>query len=564
MASTSSGSQRRLALAALFCLTLMTVLFLQFRAQIFNGFTVLYGDRYDAAIVATIMEHWSSVVRGDAMWSQLNYFYPYTRTLGQTDGMFLVGMVYSAVRLLGFDPFLTGELTNVVFRVIGFAGFFLCGRQMFRLPFWSALLGAALFVLANNLTVHGQRVQLTTLGLAPILALLMWHSLQALYAGRQRRFAGYGVASGILLGAWSITCFYMTWFFIFFTIFVFAFLLVGATAAQRRELGRTLARQKAGVLAVVLATIASLLPLLTVYLPKSRETGMRPIETVLGNTVPLQGILQVGNENLLFGKIYNRFLSFVTPGYAPNGEYYNTGIAPLLFLLFVFGCVLVLRASKREEAAAGAVAGQAAGMPLLRAVCAATILTWLLTLNIGGYSAWWLVYKVFPGARALSVVSAYQIFLTFPVLVVAMHYLSAIRMRLAMLAVVVALLCLEELNDAYIALVRSDEVARVSVPPPPPQCAVFFAAGWTNQAKATPMPDWINTFYAHNVTAMLVAELHQIPTINGIASFNPPDWSFDKPNDPDYLQRIRQYAQRHKVSGLCRLDPVAKRWDVQW
>jgi hypothetical protein len=452
MASTSSGSQRRLALAALFCLTLLAVLFMQFRAQIFNGFTVLYGDRYDAAIVATIMEHWSSVVRGDAMWSQLNYFYPYTKTLAQTDGMFLVGLVYAVVRLFGFDPFLTGELTNVVFRAIGFAAFFLCARQMFRLPFWSALLGAALFVLSNNLTVHGQRVQLTTLALAPILALLMWHSLRALYEERQRRFAGYGVAASLLLGAWSITCFYMTWFFIFFTLFVFAFLLVRATAAQRRALGQKLARQKAGVLAVALATFASLLPLLTVYLPKSRETGMRPIETVLGNTVPLQGILQVGNENLLFGKIYNRFLAFVSPGYAPNGEYYNTGIAPLLFLLFVFGCVFVLRGSKREEGSAAAAAAVPASSPLLRAVCAATILTWLLTLKIGAYSAWWLVYKVFPGARALSVVSAYQIFLTFPVLVIAMHYLSAIRMRLAMLALVVSLLCLEELGSIAVVI----------------------------------------------------------------------------------------------------------------
>jgi len=545
-----------MARALVLFLTLALVLFLQFRAQIFNGFSVLYGDRYDAAIMTTILEHWSNVLHGRAPWSQLYYFYPYEKTLGHTDGYFLIGLIYSVIRAFGTDPFLTAELSNVMLRVIGFFAFFVAVRQMFKLPFWTAVLTAALFTLSNNLTIHGQRMQLATVAFAPIVALLMWHSLRALYEERERRFAGYGAAAALLLGAWSITCFYITWFFIFFTTFLFVFLLVGQTQAERRELGRKIVRQKAGIFAVVLVTLASLLPLLTVYLPKSRETGMRPIETVLGNTVPWQGILQVGNENLLFGKIYNRFLSFVTPGYAPNGEYYNTGIAPILFLFFVFGCVLLYR--KNRDAAAP-FSGK-----LLKAACAATVLTWLLSLNIGGHSAWTLVYQFFPGARALSVVSAYQIFLTFPVLIIAGYYLASLKISRSLLFVLVLLLGAEELNDGYIALVRADELQRVDVPAPPPECSVFFASGWNKQATLTPMPEWINNFYAHNVSAMLIAELHQRPTINGIASFNPPDWNFQAPNEPDYLERIRQYAQRHQVSNLCRLDLEAKRWDVRW
>ncbi len=64
-----------MARALVLFLTLALVLFLQFRAQIFNGFSVLYGDRYDAAIMTTILEHWSNVLHGRAPWSQLYYFW---------------------------------------------------------------------------------------------------------------------------------------------------------------------------------------------------------------------------------------------------------------------------------------------------------------------------------------------------------------------------------------------------------------------------------------------------------------------------------------------------------
>jgi hypothetical protein len=550
------ATSRRIFGALALCLTLLLVLFLQFRAQIFNHFTVLYGDRYDAAIMTTILEHWSNVVRGVEPWSQLNYFYPYTKTLGHTDGYFLIGLIYALLRPLGYDPFLTTELSNMVLKTIGFAACMAASRQIFRLPFWTSLLVAALFTFSNSLTNHGQRLQLATVAFAPVLALLMWHAIRALYAEHRRRFIGFGAAAGVMLGAWSVTCFYMTWFFIFFSTWVFAFLLYAIGGPGRKVLAQKIVRQKLGVAVVVLVTIAALLPLLTVYLPKSQETGMRPIETVLSNTVPLQGIVQVGNENLLFGKIYNRFLAFVSPGYAPNGEYYNTGIAPLLFVFFVLGCVQAFRKAKHDAPPSSGV--------LLPAVCAATIFSWLLTLNVAGHSAWTLVYKYFPGARALSVVSAYQMFLVFPVLAVAGCYLSTLRVRLSLLMILVLLLGLEEINDGYIALVRADEVKRVDVPAPPRECTAFFVSGWNQQATATPMSEWINNHYAHNVSAMLIAELHHLPTINGVASFNPPDWNFENPNAPDYINRIRDYAQRHHVSGLCKLDLEAKRWDQTW
>lgn len=539
-----------------FAAALLLVLAIQFRAQILNHFSVLYGDRYDAAIVTAILEHWYNVVRGDAHWSQLNYFYPYSRTLGHTDGYFLLGMAYSAIRSFGVDPFLSSELCNVTLKALGFVAMFLACRRIFRIAFWWSVCAAALFVLSNNATVHGQRLQLATVAFAPLMALLLWQAYQALAARRGAALTANGCAAGIFLGAWSITCFYATWFFLFFTCALAAALLARAGRVRVRALGRDIASQKWPLLLVAAVAVLSLLPLLTVYLPKSQETGMRPFATVLGNTVPPAGVLQVGTENLLFGRAYNQLLHFIAPAYAPNGEYYNTGIAPVLFFLFAAGCVALLRGRPASP-----------GVALLRGVCVATIATWLLALNVSGYSGWYLVYHLVPGAKALSVVSAYQIFLSIPVLIVSVHYLSTLTPKLpaAICALLVMVLVVEELNDGYLTLVRADELRRVAIrTAAPPGCGAFFVDGWNNQATVTPMPEWINNHYAHNVSAMLIAELIRLPTINGIASFNPPGWNFENPNGADYLRRVAQYANRHKVGGLCRLDLETQAWQTQW
>ncbi|MDD5460064.1 MAG: hypothetical protein PHG00_00255 [Methylococcales bacterium] len=558
-----------------FIAALSTVIFLQFRFQILNYFTVLYGDRYDAVIVVTILEHWFNVLKGLSHWSEVNYFFPYTHTLGHTDGYFILGVIYSAFRYSGLDPFLSSELVNIAIRAIGFSAFFMTCRKLFGFSFWWSLLAASLFVLSNNSTAHGQRLQLATVAFAPVLTLLIGYACKALYTKNSRQFLIFGSAAGVFLGAWSITCFYMTWFFIFFTTIFFVIFILNAGSIRLNVLKENVRSQKLLILCVLVITVLSLLPLLSVYLTKSQESGMRPYASVM--TVPIQGILQVGTENYLFGKLYNALLGFISPGYikknynndvAPmvmnwictpehaRNEYYNTGIAPILFFLFLAGCFLVFKYKSLEDR-----------QFFLRCLSIATIATWVLALKIGGHSAWYMVFHLFPGAKALRIIAAYQIFLTLPVIVIAISYLSSIshQMPAAILFMLVSLLCLEELNAEHGSLNRQVELKRVALQSPPPQqCSAFFVTGWPDQDTAAPMPGLTNNYYAHNVSAMLIAELIHLPTINGFASFNPPDWNFGYPNNADYIQRIRQYAAKHQIKDLCKLNLDTLTWATSW
>ena len=60
---------------------------------------------------------------------------------------------------------------------------------------------------------------------------------------------------------------------------------------------------------------------------------------------------------------------------------------------------------------------------------------------------------------------------------------------------------------------------------------------------------------------MLLAELIRLPTVDGFSTFTPPDWSFNNPERPGYLERVRAYAVAHRLAGLCGLDLAALRWD---
>ena len=63
---------------------------------------------------------------------------------------------------------------------------------------------------------------------------------------------------------------------------------------------------------------------------------------------------------------------------------------------------------------------------------------------------------------------------------------------------------------------------------------------------------------------MMIAETVHIPTINGAASFRPPDWNFAYPSRADYFARIASYVTRHHLSGICELDLATMRWREHW
>jgi hypothetical protein len=542
------GLALRIVLLTVFCLVCLALVG---RYQLLNGFTILPGDRYDVVISTTILEHWYHVFTGEATWSEVNYFYPYTRTIAQTDAYFLIGVAYFPFRLAGLDPFLAAEFANFAVRAVGFAGAYLLLRRAFSVSFYWALLAAGLFTLSNSLAAHSSRVQLVSVAFAPVVCLLLWNAIKAFLDGDMARFRRNGLAAGVLYGAWCLTCFYIAWFFTYFFTLSIVVLFIAAGAGVRAQLGRRLLAHFGSVMLVLAGTALAMAPFVYAFLPKSREVGVREYASVYGNTIPWQDVLQVGTDNLMFGRLYNSLLSVISPAYTPVGEYATTGFAPILFVLFLAGCVRLLRQWRKRT------------MVVLPSVALATLVSWALAMRIKGHSGWYLVYHYFPGAQALNVVAAYQFFLALPVVLIATWYLSTQRMGRPIALLLGALLVTEELTKPYLNLDRPAEIARVTLAAAPPVgCKVFYVSGWEGQDTLGGFPEPINNAYAHNVSAMMIAQSIGIPTLNGVASFSPKDWNFALPNREDYDDRVFAYARKHGVRSLCKLDLNSKVWST--
>ena len=516
------------------------------RNVIADRMTLLPGDKYDGVIYTVILEHWYHVFTRGANWTDASYFYPYTQTIANTEALLLNGLLYVPFRLAGFDYFAAAHLSTIPLKVLGFFGMYLFCRRLPQISFWWAVFAAAAFTLSNALSAHSSRLQFVSVALVPIIAILMWDAIDATLHRNRTKLLLSGITAVALIGLWCMTAFYFAWFFSFLS----AGVLIALAALNRHQ--AILALRNAVsmwpvTLAILAATALSLFPFAYLYGPKSLETGVRQYSDALLHAVPIYGPIQVGDNNLLFGPITNYILKWVHPIYVKPGEYYDTGLNLLVFALFIAALIWLIRRSGENRT--------------LIAIAAGACLTWIFVIRIGDFSLWSMAFNYIPGAKALRAISAYQIMLFAPVVVIVAGYLSSRRLDPVIASVLGAVLLLGELNTEYVALNRADELARVDVPAPPNDCESFYVTAWNGQGES---PNHhianVENLYSHNVSAMLIAQIARIPTINGIASFNPPDWNFASPQSSDYLARVETYVRAHHLGPVCKLDLNTKRW----
>lgn len=532
-----------------------------FRHQLLGGFSVLFGDRYDGIIETSILEHLRHVWSGQSFWSETGYFYPYKDSLAYNDGYFLYGLIYAPLRALGFDPFLASESVNIFLKGIGYVGMVWLLRCCLRLGWIPVVLGGVLFTVANNSFLHAYHAQLFSVTLAPWLTIILWQTSVAAREQRHWPFALWGAAAALLFAAWVITAYYMAWFYAYYAFVA----LIIAVLWRRQALICFVSRWRdhsasfrpwlLPVGLVLGVAMLSLTPFLVVYLPKAIET--RALHTASWTPAFLDTI-NIGYENWLHGTWYHALNNWYRPDMreAMPAELIS-GIPPILFMCCVVAVVWSLRYRSWP----------------MRVLTAALLISWLLTIHIIGWnghkwSLWKLAHSIIPGASGIRTIARYQIFLTFPIVVLVMMWFHNLWIKtrrqqslLGQIALLVlaVLLIVENINRARPdALDRQQEWMRLQQLPPPPHCQAFTV---TNPREGSSIKGQLNRLYSPNVDAMLIAAVTGLPTINGVSTYNPPDWDFADITRPDAPARAKAYAQHHNIHNLCGLDLQTLRWD---
>ena len=97
---------------------------------IFSG--ALLGDPFDARLMIVLHEHWFRWFHGLVEFRNTEFFYPYDTALGYSDVFLVQGIIYSLLRLIGFDLPNAWSLTTLGLLVVGNLGWVFLGKIFFQ------------------------------------------------------------------------------------------------------------------------------------------------------------------------------------------------------------------------------------------------------------------------------------------------------------------------------------------------------------------------------------------------------------------------------------------------
>lgn len=523
-----------------------------FRAFWLSGFDLVFGDNGDAQLLIAVLEHWHRFFSGTSGFNEALFFHPEPSVLGYTDTYFLFGLPYTAFRWMSVDPYASYILSLLVLSGFGFAGYQLLLFRHLGVRWWIAALAALIAVFGNAVQLRILHGQTFTFTLLPWVLLL---TLEGLRARRQAYAAAWAAAAGILLALVFLTAFVTAWFFVLVLLFMTAFLAL--TRAGRELMLRSTGNVVAVLTAGGISFAIGMMPFLAIYGPVIAQQRGRTFDEVLHYAPVWSDFLNVGANNLVWGRILGAFEKSsylqieVCMGYAP---------ALLLLSLLAIGWLFVSRDIGDDR--------MRDRLTVLKAAAISLIVISMALMDFGGFRPWYLIWKLIPGAEAVRTIFRYQIVLMpFAIAIVAFaidRCVTASRafagrrsIAGAALAVLGIFLIAEQITVATAtALSRKAELAKFGVmPEPPAACRVFYAA----EAART------QRFWVHFQTeAVMLAQLTGVPTVNGNSSWQPDGWDFNDPSMPDYRQLVRKWLQSHGLNdGVCEVVVADWSWTLQ-
>lgn len=537
----------------IFILGLLSSIGIFFRIQILTRFGIVFGDRADGLIEISILEHWRNVFLGVSPWMRTLFFYPARDTLGYNDGYFIYGVIFSIWRGIGINPFISSDFTNITIKIIGFVSFFLISLKIFRCPPPIGVLFSMIFTLANNTYVNAYHAQLLSISFAPLITILAYEFIKNAPSNNLKSYLN-GFFLAILFDCWLISTFYTIWFFVYgSSICIFIFLLLNINNSNVFHSFLTWLKKSFFSIFVTISTlIIGIIPFWHVYHFTSRAVGMHPLSEVESYLPSFIDIINVGPNNIIYGRFINFLSLFLGDSLPVQGE----KVMGLPIGLLLLSIIFIIKTVKNRKLENKIIISLSIGIPI----------SWIITVNFNGHNVWWLLYKYFPGAAAVRVISRYELFLSFPLTVFSMlgfSYLfkNKINLLCVFLGILISgLLIVEEINRGWpLGLMPHIEMSRLQqIGAPPKNCQVFYVL----KSRGGDMygDERTDSVYGNNVDAMIIAEYFQLPTINGTDSFLPPNWNINGYRSPDYKNKIDEYLKNNNVRNVCSLDLYNMVW----
>lgn len=524
------------------------------------GIDSMFGDLGDGRLNNLFVEHWYRFFTGKEQFSDMRIMYPTENTLGFSDCMLGFGIPYSILRMLGVHMYPAFKCILIGCHCYGTIALLHFLHKNLKLNIPSALVGVVVFSFSNYYQLKVGHCQLFAVSLIPGFLILVYKFFESLSKTRLRRI--YGV-SCVLYLEWMLYTAYYPIFFLMFFILLFTIVVLSVFALRKVNLlGPTLQFIKANrgeVLGYAILGGAVAVPFLKVYLSSMRSFGSRSWGEVSSMLPSALDFVNVSNNNILYGKLFSNFyLTETTCGFP--------------FVTFFFLIAITIFYYNQYIRSSTVLRNNAAQLPdntklyVQTALSLSILLLMVLLLSDRGYSLWYFVYLLVPGASAVRAVSRYLLFLGLPAGILLAWFCggfsekkSALRKTAVFLLAV--FLYVENMTSFQLGGWSSTSQSNFieSVSAPPEDCEIMYLLPDKKQSP----------YWKYQLDAWEIANMYDLKTINGYSGQLPPELNLTFTMSPGiYTIAVDQWCIRNGLNrGIYAYDEETDVWiphaDVQ-
>lgn len=505
-----------------------------FRNILFTS--ALIGDGTDGILNTLFAEHWYQVLRGQEKWSELTCFYPAENVLSYSDMMLGVGIPYSFFRLLGFSKYIAVEIVYVLIHVVGSIAMYYFCFKCINLKELVSLIVVWLFSFSTSYYALTTNPQMFTVSFIPIL-LIMIHKYYKNIQTKKRWV--YGCLAVIFFEILFYTAFYVGFFmslvFMFSLLSYFIVALVVYLRKKERVIDKELVAHWKDYIVLLLLAIVLIGPFVYLYIPTVQQIGGREWETVLQLIPTLKDVFNISD--------------YTTTGY--DSKYYNCqiGINIILFVLLVGLVIYSFVFNKNNKNKKNQL-----WLLILFITC------FLISIKIGNFSLWYIIWKIIPGASAIRAQARF-IFMTVMILAflvgVLINEINIKRRYLQNIIYVAVFVVVVVLNQSNIGNTSNwtyEEIQKIedNTSQPPKDCKAFFV---TVDKETIDLYDSRIEIYA-----WVIAEKYGLKTLNGYSGQKPIGWDFDVYAD-NYIEKVNEWINLNKLDNIYKYSFRTNSWE---
>jgi hypothetical protein len=541
---------------------ILTVIFLEtvfFRHMIFNSDSIVGNNPRggDARLNLLVMEHWYKVFCGKETIRDLSMFYPVKKTLGYSDALFLLSLPYSIFRAQGINWLTSYQLTLIIIHLFGGICLAWFLKSSLKLPLWACIIGLIIGNFSNSYFFKIPHTQFVTHSIVPLLFIFIKNFYDRFKPCLQKQRITWGIMSIFLFAGILLTSFYVGYFSALFLLtvhIVIAIYLLKKKPENFRKALEIIKAYKFEILAYLLTGIVVLLPFIWIYMPVYKEMGGRDIGVVASYLPYWYDFFNVSPNNLIWS-----FPNMVN-GELPVGYPLITGV------LLIISCVYYIKRLSANSLSLKKMSFLITfGFSFAIAIISLLILKIDVSKIIGildrigilrnarkikrigetGFSLWFFVWLLIPGASAMRAIARFNQFLSLPASIVITCFLSEqIRtvnqkyIKYGICVMMVTVIFVEHQNTWPIAGWTKSQINSYleNVSAPPKDCESFLLV---NNASSV--------LHAYQLDAWTISNKFNIKTINGYSGQIPKNWDYiwymesTNRNYSDVLRWIDEY-----------------------